>query len=50
MFRMTLGSAGQVHRHHCGRQGAVTADDVAVYADYLRDPAHLRATLAWFRT
>ena len=31
-------------------KGAVTADDVAVYADYLRDPAHLRATLAWFRT
>jgi pimeloyl-ACP methyl ester carboxylesterase len=30
-------------------KGAVTADDVAVYADYLRDPAHLRATLAWFR-
>jgi pimeloyl-ACP methyl ester carboxylesterase len=31
-------------------KGAVTADDVAIYAEYLRDPAHLRATLAWFRT
>jgi hypothetical protein len=30
-------------------KGAVTAE-VAVYAGYLRDPAHLRATLAWFRT
>ena len=31
-------------------KGAVTPDDVAVYADYLRDPAHLKATLSWFRT
>jgi pimeloyl-ACP methyl ester carboxylesterase len=30
--------------------GAVTTDAVAVFAEYLRDPAHLRATLAWFRT
>lgn len=31
-------------------KGAITADDVAVYAEYLCDPARLRATLAWFRT
>jgi pimeloyl-ACP methyl ester carboxylesterase len=31
-------------------KGAVTPDDVAVYAGYLRDPAHLKATLSWFRT
>jgi pimeloyl-ACP methyl ester carboxylesterase len=31
-------------------KGAVTSDDVAVYAEYLRDPAHLKATLSWFRT
>ena len=31
-------------------KGAVTAEDVAVYADYLRAPSHLEATLAWFRT
>ncbi|MFJ8489884.1 alpha/beta fold hydrolase [Streptomyces sp. NPDC094038] len=32
------------------RKGAVTPDDVAVFAGYLKDPAHLRASLAWFRT
>ncbi|MFF0292821.1 alpha/beta fold hydrolase [Kitasatospora sp. NPDC004614] len=32
-----------------GVKGAVTAEDVRVYAHYLRDPAHLRASLAWFR-
>jgi pimeloyl-ACP methyl ester carboxylesterase len=31
-------------------KGAVTPDEVAVFAEYLRDPAHLQATLAWFRT
>jgi len=28
-------------------KGAITANDVAVYAEHLRDPAHLRATLQW---
>ncbi len=31
-------------------KGSVTPEDVAVYAGYLSDPAHLRANLAWFRT
>jgi pimeloyl-ACP methyl ester carboxylesterase len=31
-------------------KGAVTAEDVAVYAEYLRSPGHLQGTLAWFRT
>ena len=31
-------------------KGSVTAADVAVYAGYLADPAHLAASLAWFRT
>lgn len=31
-------------------KGAVTPDAVAVFAGYLRDPAHLAASLAWFRT
>ncbi|MET0897482.1 MAG: alpha/beta hydrolase [Mycobacterium sp.] len=30
-------------------KGSVTPDDIAVYAGYLSDPAHLRANLAWFR-
>ncbi|MFJ8438795.1 alpha/beta fold hydrolase [Kitasatospora griseola] len=32
-----------------GVKGAVTPEDIRVYAHYLRDPAHLRASLAWFR-
>ncbi|MEW1779669.1 alpha/beta hydrolase [Streptomyces sp. NPDC086777] len=32
------------------RKGAVTPDDVAVFAGHLKDPAHLAASLAWFRT
>jgi pimeloyl-ACP methyl ester carboxylesterase len=31
-------------------KGAVAPDDVAVYAEHLRDPAHLKASLEWFRT
>ena len=31
-------------------KGSVTAEDIAVYAGYLSEPAHLRANLAWFRT
>ncbi|WP_314222740.1 alpha/beta fold hydrolase [Streptomyces zaehneri] len=30
-------------------QGAVSPADIRVFAHYLRDPAHLRASLAWFR-
>ncbi|MGB3483452.1 MAG: alpha/beta hydrolase [Mycobacterium sp.] len=30
-------------------KGSVTPDDIAVYAGYLEDPAHLRAGLGWFR-
>lgn len=30
-------------------KGAVTADDIEVYAEYLRQPGHLKATLEWFR-
>jgi pimeloyl-ACP methyl ester carboxylesterase len=29
---------------------AVTPDEVEVYAGYLREPGHLKATLEWFRT
>lgn len=32
-----------------GVPGAVSDADVRVYAHYLRDPAHLAASLAWFR-
>ncbi|GAA1300171.1 hypothetical protein Psi02_21650 [Planotetraspora silvatica] len=32
------------------KRGAVTPDDVSVFAGYLRDKAHLKASLAWFRT
>ncbi|MER6273291.1 alpha/beta hydrolase [Streptomyces sp900105755] len=32
------------------QKGAVTPDDVSVFAGYLKDPAHLKASLAWFRT
>ncbi|GAA1993180.1 alpha/beta hydrolase [Catenulispora subtropica] len=31
-------------------KGAVTPDDVAVFAGYLKDPAHLEASFQWFRT
>jgi pimeloyl-ACP methyl ester carboxylesterase len=31
-------------------KGSVTPSDIEVYAGYLRDPAHLKATLEWFRT
>jgi pimeloyl-ACP methyl ester carboxylesterase len=31
-------------------KGAVTPTDIAVYAEYLRQPGHLRATLEWFRS
>ena len=31
------------------KKGAVTPEDVAIYAEYLSDPAHLNANLAWFR-
>ncbi|MFJ5925285.1 alpha/beta fold hydrolase [Kitasatospora sp. NPDC092948] len=30
-------------------KGAVTPEDIQVYAHYLRDPAHLKASLTWFR-
>jgi pimeloyl-ACP methyl ester carboxylesterase len=33
-----------------GVKGAITPDEIAVFAGYLRDPAHLHASLAWFRT
>lgn len=32
-----------------GVKGAVSAADIRVFAHYLRDPAHLAASLAWFR-
>lgn len=32
------------------KRGAVTPDDVSVFAGYLRDKAHLKASFAWFRT
>ncbi|MEV0039475.1 alpha/beta hydrolase [Streptomyces sp. NPDC050804] len=32
-----------------GVQGAVSPADIRVFAHYLRDPAHLEASLAWFR-
>ncbi len=32
-----------------GVKGAVTQEDIAVYAEYLRQPGHLKATLEWFR-
>ncbi|MER7667521.1 alpha/beta hydrolase [Kitasatospora sp. NPDC096128] len=32
-----------------GVPGAVSQDDIRVFAHYLRDPAHLAASLAWFR-
>lgn len=31
-------------------KGSTTPEDIEVYAGYLRDPAHLTATLEWFRT
>lgn len=31
-------------------KGSVTEEDIAVYAGYLSEPAHLRANLEWFRT
>ncbi|MER6187074.1 alpha/beta hydrolase [Streptomyces sp. NPDC001652] len=31
------------------QKGSVTPGDVAVFAHYLKDPAHLRASFAWFR-
>ena len=31
-------------------KGAVTPNDIAVFASYLKDPAHLEASLQWFRT
>jgi pimeloyl-ACP methyl ester carboxylesterase len=30
-------------------KGAVTPEDIEVYAEYLRQPGHLKATLEWFR-
>lgn len=33
-----------------GVPGAVTPADIRVFAHYLRDPAHMEASLAWFRT
>ncbi|MEV1022986.1 alpha/beta hydrolase [Streptomyces sp. NPDC050264] len=32
-----------------GVPGAVSPADIRVYAHYLRDPAHMKASLAWFR-
>ncbi|MFC8224955.1 alpha/beta fold hydrolase [Streptomyces sp. NPDC057287] len=32
------------------RKGSVTDDDIAVFADALKDPAHLSASFKWFRT
>ncbi|MEU3464715.1 alpha/beta hydrolase [Streptomyces sp. NPDC006733] len=32
------------------QKGAVTPDDIAVFAGALKDPAHLAASFAWFRT
>ncbi|MFD6532097.1 alpha/beta fold hydrolase [Streptomyces sp. NPDC060184] len=32
------------------RKGSVTDDDVAVFAEALKDPAHLSASFKWFRT
>ncbi|MEU8056064.1 alpha/beta fold hydrolase [Microbispora bryophytorum] len=32
------------------KRGAVTPDEVSVFAGYLRDRAHLKASFAWFRT
>lgn len=32
------------------KKGAVTPEDIGIYARYLSDPAHLNANLAWFRT
>jgi pimeloyl-ACP methyl ester carboxylesterase len=31
-------------------KGSVTPNDIAVFSRYLRDPAHLEANFAWFRT
>ncbi|BBX69167.1 alpha/beta fold hydrolase [Mycolicibacterium psychrotolerans] len=31
-------------------KGSVTDEDISIYAEYLSDPAHLRANLAWFRS
>ena len=33
-----------------GVPGAVTPADIRVFAHYLRDPAHMEASLTWFRT
>lgn len=30
-------------------KGSITSDEVEVYANFLRAPGHLKATLAWFR-
>lgn len=32
------------------RKGAVSPDEISVFASYLADPAHLSASFAWFRT
>ncbi|WP_328443900.1 alpha/beta hydrolase [Streptomyces sp. NBC_00386] len=32
------------------RKGSVTDDDIAVFAEALKDPAHLSASFKWFRT
>ncbi|WP_432867344.1 alpha/beta fold hydrolase [Microbispora rosea] len=32
------------------KRGAVTPDEISVFAGYLRDKAHLEASFAWFRT
>lgn len=31
-------------------KGAVTSCDMAVYAHYLEQPGHLRASIEWFAT
>lgn len=31
-------------------KGAVTPNDIAVFAGYLKDPAHVEASFQWFRT
>ncbi|WP_051799676.1 alpha/beta fold hydrolase [Catenuloplanes japonicus] len=36
--------------HLMVKKGALTADDIAVYAGNLRRPGHLAASFAWFRT
>ncbi|MFC5187413.1 alpha/beta fold hydrolase [Actinomadura harenae] len=46
--RETTWTAGFIDQFEA-RKGAVTPQDVAVFARYLRDPAHLAASFAWFR-